>query len=100
MGTYYNPPSKLPEVARLLPVSPSASYTEAVALLRDDEVLFSLGDRIVFKNAPYLFSESEFNEFRRVYMSGSFVSCALYAMPVSVFREYFAQEPFSVLPVK
>jgi len=60
MGNYYNPPDNVKTVGRRLL---STTYPKLVAELRDGEALVGLYDRIVFKNAPHLFSQAEFYEF-------------------------------------
>lgn len=90
MGTYFNPPSDLPKVARRLH---GLDWEGAQRQLKSDEVLFGLGDRLVFKNAPYLFSKEEYQAFYDVYASGHFVTFELYAMPVATFEQHFGYNP-------
>ena len=84
MGTYYNPPQLLPKVARKLK---PGSYSELVAQLQPGERLFGHYDRVIFQNAVYLYSESEFEEFEKQARSGMIARLGYYAMPEEEFKK-------------
>lgn len=63
MGDYWNPPETLPSVARKL--DNPTTYENAKSQLKDDECLIGLFDRIMFKNAVHLYSQSEWDEFEK-----------------------------------
>ena len=90
MADYFNPPTELPTVARPLHC---LNWRDAQMFLKHDEVLFGLGDNLMFKNARHLDSEAEFNDMYSAYARGHLVSMVLYAMPKSVFVEHFGKEP-------
>ena len=77
MGTYFQPVAELPTVGRRLNFS---KYGELVASLKPGERLYGLYDRLIFKLAPHLFSEDEFEAFESQYRSGSLVSHWFYAV--------------------
>lgn len=91
MGYYLNPANKVPSVGRQ--IHGAASYNEAVASLRSGEVLVGLYDRVIFKNAPWLHSKSEWEEFEQQYRSGAFVSKAHFAVPLTVANKLGANIP-------
>ena len=84
MGTYFNPPQLLPEVARKLN---SGSYSELVAQLQPGEELFGHYDRFVFQNAAHLHSESEYNEFEDQVKKRIIIRLGFYAMPKEQFEK-------------
>lgn len=84
MGSYFNPPQELPQVARGLE---AGSYDHLVVQLQPGEKLFGHYDRGWFQNAVYLNSESEFEEFERQVRQGIIRRLGFYAMPEEVFNE-------------
>jgi hypothetical protein len=84
MGTYFNPPQLLPEVARKL--NPG-SYSELVAQLQPGEELFGHYDRFMFQNAVHLYSGSEFDEFENQVRSTMIARLGFYAMPEEEFKK-------------
>lgn len=88
MGTYFNPPQELPNVARKIE---GTSYVELVAQLHDGEKLFGHYDRFIFQNAPYLNSEGEYEEFQRQCRQGMIMLLGFYAMSKEVFEKEFAK---------
>jgi len=55
--------------------------------LEDDEVLIGLFDRIIFKMAPLIHSQEDFNEFWAQYVSGDLISYKFYAVPNEVIEK-------------
>lgn len=85
MGRYLNPPEKLKEIGRHLT---GRDYDSLTRQLKDNELLFALGDRGIFFNAPHLFSKEEFNEFNDQYKTGYFISLSFYAVDKATANEY------------
>lgn len=78
MGTYIKPPDSVKEKGRSIQ---GHSYAALVAQLNDGEVLVGLYDRYMFKNAPHLDSEAEYNEFEDQYRHGIVKCEGFYAVP-------------------
>lgn len=68
MGYYFNPANKIKKVGRVLK---GTAYNALIRQLKEDELLFGLYDRIIFKNAVQLFDEREFDEFEKQELSGN-----------------------------
>lgn len=90
MGTYFNPPSALSEVARKLE-APSifpiekGSYEALTSQLQEGEELFGLYDRGMFMNAVHLYSPDELEAFEDQYRRGIIVRLGFYALPKEEF---------------
>ena len=84
MGTYYNPPQNLPQVARKLR---EGSYQDLVEQLLPGEKLFGHYDRFMFQNAVYLDSEREFYEFEEQVRKGIIKRLAFYALSEGEFEK-------------
>jgi len=81
MGQYLNPPKELQNQGRVIK---GEEYQELVDQLQPDELLFALLDRGPFIQAPYLFCEEEFEEFRDV----RFKSRTYFALDANVASQY------------
>jgi hypothetical protein len=78
MGTYFNPPESLPDVARHIE---GETYDELVSQLKDDEILLGHYQRLDFgfQNAPWLKDSREFDEFERQAREGYVKRLGFYA---------------------
>lgn len=99
MGTYFNPPERLPVVARRLRVNKAfPSYEEVVSELTSEETLFGLYHRCDvgypgFDNAVHLYSREEFDTFEQQCRKGWIMRIGFYGMSVEAFRRHFGYEP-------
>lgn len=82
MTQYCNPPSKVAEVGRRL--TGWRDYRTLRAQLHAGEHMVVVGDRLVYKVAPYIESAADFDDFYAQYYGGGFVSLDVYAVPASV----------------
>jgi len=81
MGTYFNPPDKLRDVARKIEGN---NYDELVKQLDSDEELFGHYQRPMFQNAVHLYSQAEFSHFQQ---QTGIVLLGYYAMPASEYEK-------------
>lgn len=82
MGQYFNPPQTLPQEGRKLE---GQTYGELQGQLKPGEKLIGHYDRGFFQNAPYLYSEREFQEFERQVGMG-LTRLGFYAVSETVFQ--------------
>jgi hypothetical protein len=80
MGQYINPPAQVKSGRRLF----GDNYALVAGQLQPNERLVAFVDRGMFKQAPVLPDECEFNEFYGQYRQGHVLSCDFYAIPVEV----------------
>ena len=79
MGNYYNPPDDVKRIGR--PLRGSGDYANLIRQVGTNEVLVGLYDRIMFKNAPYLDCEAEFQEFQKQVDAGIIFLDGFFAVP-------------------
>ena len=79
MGIYFNPQDGV-KVGRPLN---GRAYVELRTELKEGEYLFGLYDRYMFKNAPWLFDQQEFDEFDRQVRQGTIKFEGFFAIPES-----------------
>ena len=81
MGKYYNPVQDIESgrVGRRIVVYPQ-TYEAAAKELRDGESLFVLCDRLIFKLAPYIPNQDEWDEFYNQYRMGMLLCFQPYAL--------------------
>ena len=85
MGTYFNPTSEVQNVGRQIAGS---TYQSLVDQLEEGEYLIGLYDRIMFKNAPWLYAEEEYQEFERQVNSGKIFFEGFFAISEADFQKY------------
>jgi hypothetical protein len=86
MPHYFNPPSKLPEICRLLEYT--GSYEELISQLKPDEHLFAFCSREQFPQAAYIWSASHMSEYRSAQHPDQY-----YAMPKDEWDKHFSYMP-------
>ena len=79
MGSYFNPPGELPAVGRNLN---AGDFRFLTSQLHQDEVLIGLYDRMIFKNAPHLYSTEEMEEFESQVRRGILINYGYYAVKI------------------
>lgn len=89
MGTYFNPPEELPQVARQIC---GETYEELASQLQPEEKLFGHYQRPLFQNAVWLFSPEELEEFESQVRIGVIKRLGFYAMPGWVFKKHVLGE--------
>ena len=85
MGKYFNPASKeaLMAAGRKLEGASNENFESYKKLLKNDEVLVGLFDRLIFKVAPVIPDADEYEEFMKQYRVGQFISYDFFAVPSS-----------------
>ena len=78
MGQYFNPVDTLETQGRRL--SGGGNYRMLISQLQPDEQLVGLYDRGLYKTAPYLNKQTEFDHFEESYNCGLFISREFYAV--------------------
>ena len=86
MSTYFNPPDAIRKVGRELLIQ--GSFQTLVDQLKDDEVLFGLYDRGIFKNAVHLFDPAEMEVFEKQVRSSVLIRLGYYALSRNVAKSY------------
>jgi hypothetical protein len=83
MGRYFNPTNEVASKGREIYGN---SYDELVNQLQEGEYLIGLYDRGIFKNAPHLYSEREYNEFEDQANAGIILREGYYAVSEEIYR--------------
>lgn len=83
MANYFNPISKIDELARRIYPLEINFDTIMAAEIKEDEVLLCFGDRGIFKQAMHAENQELFDEYYGQYRDGYLVEFRMYAMPKS-----------------
>lgn len=83
MGRYFNPINELNSCRVIY----GQDYTELKKNIKNKEVLVGLFDRVLFKFAPLIDSQEEFNVFWEQYVMGNIVSYQFYAVPFELAKK-------------
>ena len=80
MGRYYNPVSDITDgnIGRSVPYT--ENFNDAMRSVGDNEYLYALCDKGLFKQAVWLFDQSEWDEFFNQYKIGMLLSFRLYIL--------------------
>lgn len=84
MGYYANPDTVLKQGRKL----ESSTYGELIEELNEGELLVGVYDRIIFKNAPHLYSPDEFQEFEKQVNGFSMKRMGFYAVTEDILPDH------------
>lgn len=91
MGKYFNPVDELPRVGRQLLAL--GGYQSVVRQLMPNEVLVGLYDNGLWKTAPFLTTEQNYQHFDQAYSEGVWISYEMYAVPEHKVRGMLQSQP-------
>lgn len=91
MGRYFNPVDELPRVGRQLLAL--GGYQSVVRQLQHGEVLVGLYGNGLWKSAPFLMTEQNYQHFDQAYSEGRWISYQLYAVPEHKVRTMLQGQP-------
>lgn len=90
MSYYANPPMEVTRKGRELKLG---TYEDLTKQLKDDEKLFGVYDRFIFKQAVWLYSADEMSAFEAQVSDHTIVRLGFYALPLATANELGAGIP-------
>lgn len=80
MGRYHNPAGEIPTIGRELPRE-ATTFNDLQSELQPGETLIGFGDRLLYQFAQLTETQSQLDDLKQQYSSGSLLDLRFFAVP-------------------